>query len=177
MRWLDGIINSMDMLLLPLSRFSHVRLCATPQTAAHQAPLSLGFSKQEHCCHFLLQCVKVKSLSRVRLLATPQPTRLLPPWDFPGKSTGVGCHCLLCNGHDFEQALGDKEEQEGLACCSLGGHKELNMTERLNNRENMRLRVCSPLLFCFQISTSSCPRLKGRGLQAKRQRDELNRSS
>ena len=25
-----------------------------------------------------------------------QPTRLLRPWDFPGKSTGVGCHCLLC---------------------------------------------------------------------------------
>ena len=22
-----------------------------------------------------------------------QPTRLLRPWDFPGKSTGVGCHC------------------------------------------------------------------------------------
>ena len=26
-----------------------------------------------------------------------QPTRLLCPWDFPGKSTGVGCHCLLRN--------------------------------------------------------------------------------
>ena len=42
--------------------------------------------------------VKVKSLSRVQLLAIPhglQPTRLLYPWDFPGKSTGVGCHCLL----------------------------------------------------------------------------------
>ena len=25
-----------------------------------------------------------------------QPTRLLRPWDFPGKSTGVGGHCLLC---------------------------------------------------------------------------------
>ena len=25
-----------------------IRLCATPQTAAHQAPLSLGFSRQEH---------------------------------------------------------------------------------------------------------------------------------
>ena len=25
-----------------------------------------------------------------------QPTRLLHPWDFPGKSTGVGCHCLSC---------------------------------------------------------------------------------
>ena len=24
-----------------------------------------------------------------------QPTRLFCPWDFPGKSTGVGCHCLL----------------------------------------------------------------------------------
>ena len=24
-----------------------------------------------------------------------QPIRLLRPWDFPGKSTGVGCHCLL----------------------------------------------------------------------------------
>ena len=41
--------------------------------------------------------VKVKSLSHIRLLATHglQPTRLLCPWDFPGKSTGVGCHCLL----------------------------------------------------------------------------------
>ena len=36
------------VLLLLLSRFSHVRLCATPQTAARQAPLSLGFSRQEH---------------------------------------------------------------------------------------------------------------------------------
>ena len=31
-----------------LSRFSRVRLCATPKMAAHQAPLSLGFSRQEH---------------------------------------------------------------------------------------------------------------------------------
>ena len=36
------------LLLLLLSRFSRVRLCATPQMAAHQAPLSLGFSRQEH---------------------------------------------------------------------------------------------------------------------------------
>ena len=35
-------------LLLLLSRFSHVRLCATPETTAHQAPPSLGFSRQEH---------------------------------------------------------------------------------------------------------------------------------
>ena len=36
------------LLLLLLSRFSRVQLCATPWTAAHQAPLSLGFSRQEH---------------------------------------------------------------------------------------------------------------------------------
>ena len=36
------------LLLLLLSRFSRVRLCATPQTAAHQATPSLGFSRQEH---------------------------------------------------------------------------------------------------------------------------------
>ena len=36
------------LLLLLLSRFSHVRLCATPETAAHQASPSLGFSRQEH---------------------------------------------------------------------------------------------------------------------------------
>ena len=39
---------SRSLLLLLLSRFSRVRLCATPQTAAHQAPPSLGFSRQEH---------------------------------------------------------------------------------------------------------------------------------
>ena len=42
-------LNPLLLLLLLLSRFSGVRLCATPQPAAHQAPPSLGFSRQEHC--------------------------------------------------------------------------------------------------------------------------------
>ena len=37
-----------NLLLLLLSRFSRVQLCVTPWTAAHQAPPSLGFSRQEH---------------------------------------------------------------------------------------------------------------------------------
>ena len=37
-----------NYMLLLLSCFSCVRLCATPETAAHQAPPSLGFSRQEH---------------------------------------------------------------------------------------------------------------------------------
>ena len=41
--------------------------------------------------------VKVKSLSRARLLATPWTAayQAPPSMGFPGKSTGVGCHCLL----------------------------------------------------------------------------------
>ena len=40
--------TDITLLLLLLSHFSHVQLCVTPQTAAHQAPPSLGFSRQEH---------------------------------------------------------------------------------------------------------------------------------
>ena len=56
-----------SLLLLLLSHFSRVQLYATPQTAAHQAPLSLGFSRQNTGvgCQFLLQCMKVKSESEV----------------------------------------------------------------------------------------------------------------
>ena len=65
------------MLLLLLSRFSHVRLCVTPQMAAHQAPLSLGFSRQEYWSGLPFpspihesEKSKVKSLSRVWPSAT-----------------------------------------------------------------------------------------------------------
>ena len=64
-------------LRLLLSRVSRVRLCPTPQTAAHQAPPPLGFSRQEHWHGLPFPSpvhesdVKGKSPSRVRLLATP----------------------------------------------------------------------------------------------------------
>ena len=92
------------LLLLLLSRFSRVRLCATPETATHQAPLSLGFSRQEHWSGLpfpspMHENEKWKwSRSVVSDSSRPhglQPTRLLRPWDFPGKSTRVDCHFLL----------------------------------------------------------------------------------
>ena len=66
------------VLLLLLSCFSHIRLCATSQTATHQALPSLGFSRQEHWSglpfpspmHEIWK-VKVKLLSHVWLFATP----------------------------------------------------------------------------------------------------------
>ena len=48
----------------------------------------------------------------------------------------VGRHHQL-NGHEFEQTLGDSEVQGILACCSPWDHKEVDMTERLN--DNLKL--------------------------------------
>ena len=92
------------LLLLLLSCFSRVRLYVTPKTAAHKAPLSLGFSRQEHWSGLpfpspMQESEKWKwSRSVVSNPQRPhelQPTRLPCPWNFPGKSTGVGRHCLL----------------------------------------------------------------------------------
>ena len=57
-------------ILLLLSRFSHVRLCATPEMTAHQAPRPWDSPGKNTGvgCHFLLQCIKVKSESEVAQL-------------------------------------------------------------------------------------------------------------
>ena len=79
-------------LLVLLSLLSRVRLCATPQMAGHQAPPSLGFSRQEHWSglpfpfpmheteKWKWSCSVVSNSSRSHGL---QPTRLLCPWEFP----------------------------------------------------------------------------------------------
>ena len=52
-------------------------------------------------------------------------------------------------GDEFGQALGDGDGQRSLVCCSLWGHKELDMTERLNN--NVFLRNRTHLIFIMFI--------------------------
>ena len=54
----------------------------------------------------------------------------------------VGWHHWL-NGHEFEKALGDGEGQGSLACCSPWGCKELDMTEQLNNNDEVAQKSCS----------------------------------
>ena len=82
----------MHMYVLLLSHFSHVRLCVTPQTAAHQDTPSLGFSRQEHWSG--LPFPSLMSESEITQ-SDPQrphglhPSRLLHPWDFPGKNAKV----------------------------------------------------------------------------------------
>ena len=65
---------------------------------------SLGFSRQEHWSRLPFPSPMHESekwkwshsvMSDPQRPHRLQPSRLLRPWDFPGKSTGVGCHCLL----------------------------------------------------------------------------------
>ena len=69
--------SSPPLLLLLLSCFSRVQLCATPQTAAHRAPSSLGFSRQEYWSGLPLPSLISTSehletnISKTKLLITP----------------------------------------------------------------------------------------------------------
>ena len=85
--FLQGLIPTHGSnLLLLLSHFSRVRLCATPQTAAHQAPQSLGFSRQEHWSGLPFPSPGSPSVQADSLPSEP-----------PGKpqNTGVGSLSLL----------------------------------------------------------------------------------
>ena len=65
---------------------------------------SLWFSRQEHWSGlpFLSPMYESEKGKWIHSIVSDssgphglQPTRLFRTWDFPGKSTGVGCHCLL----------------------------------------------------------------------------------
>ena len=79
-------LNRVNVTMLLLSRFSRVRLCVTPQTAAHQAPRPWDSPGKNTGvgCHFLLQCMKVKSEREV----TQSSPTLRDPMDCspPGSS-------------------------------------------------------------------------------------------
>ena len=140
------------LLLLLLSHFSRVRLCATPQTAAYQAPPSLEFSRQEHWSGLPLPSPMHKSekwkwsRSVVSDSLRPrglQPTRLLCGWDFPGKSTGVGCHCLL--------PLTGLKQHQSVICVSAGLISDVGLTRK--SRLHSFLETLGEVLFpcLFQL--------------------------
>ena len=96
------------LLLLLLIHFNRVQLYVTPKTAAHQAPPSLGFSRQEHWSGLPFPSpmhesekwkwkLKVKSLSHGRHSATPWTAALQAPasMGFSRQEYWRGCHCLL----------------------------------------------------------------------------------
>ena len=93
-------MNMLLLLLLLLSLFSRARLCdhidvsppGSPVPGILQARTLEWVATSFYNAWKWIRSV-VSDSSRPHGL---QPTRLLRPWDFPGKSTGVGCHRLLC---------------------------------------------------------------------------------
>ena len=60
-----------------------------------------------------------------------------------------------CHGsyqHDFDPTPGGSGIQEGLACSGPWGHKESDMTSRLNNSNNMHHISISILVHCFRLT-------------------------
>ena len=88
------------LLLLLLSRFSHVRLCATPWMAAYQAPPSLGFSRQEHWSGLPMPLGAAKKKNKnqisfsVSLLLQSLAALLVSFCPFPRNGNPLQCSCL-----------------------------------------------------------------------------------
>ena len=94
--------------VLLLGCFSRVRLCATPQMAAHQAPPSLGFSRQEHWSRLPLPSPN-KSLS---LVQTPSHSTLQSSSPVDGWKEAGGCyirHSLTACSRGPRTAAGGEE--------------------------------------------------------------------
>ena len=126
-------------LLLLLSRFSCVRLCATPQTAAHQAPRPWDSPGKDTGvgCHFLRQCMKVKSESEV---AQSCPTLRNPMvCSLPGSSAhGIFQARVLELGSSSKSYLTTKDKQLWLfAVTFLSCSAALIPAQKVENRDQI----------------------------------------
>ena len=113
--WGQTMVEVMNIMVTSFKR-SHActaTLSAPNSAAGHHQPMPLletpGHSRASlisllwgHCSFLLGPGAHKVSLQFSRSVVSDslrphglQPTRLLCPWDFPGKSTGVGCHCQL----------------------------------------------------------------------------------
>ena len=118
-----------------LSHFSRVRLCATPQRAAHQAPPSLGFSRQEYWSGLpfpspMHESEKSKWSCSV-VSDSSQPHGLQNPRNSPGQNTGVGNLSLL------QGIIPTQGSNPGLPHCRCilyqPSHKGISNTENSRN--------------------------------------------
>ena len=108
------------MLLLQLSRFSHVRLFATPWVASHQAPLSLGFSRQEHWSGLPFPSPMHESEKWKCSLALNHPKK---------PAASLGCAYLVCPWTAQAQLEGDQAREKVFLVTTLLPHQIQLITE------------------------------------------------
>ena len=153
-RWLDGIIDSMDM---SLSKFWEIvrdreawhaaaygvttSRTWVPWTARRSNQSTLKEINPEHSLEGLMLKLKLRHFGHLMWRADSQE-RTLMLGTIEGRRRWmtedemVGWHHWL-NGHEFEQILGDSGGQRSLACCGPWGHKESDTTQWLNDNNNM----------------------------------------
>ena len=113
-----------------LSRFSRVRLCATPWTVGHQVPLSTGFSRQEYWWVAI-------SFSRTGILSSP-----LYPWYKPW-DRGLAGHLLIGWG---TYSLWGKSKANTFFLCAVGetgytAQENLKSVNSYNMGEGRMIRI------------------------------------
>ena len=122
------------LLLWVFWSLSHVQLFATPWTIALQAPLSIGFPKQEYwvAISFSGGSSWPRNQTQISCFAGRFFTTEPPGEPVLFYRTLLFIHSGPLYACEFEQALGVGDGQGSLACCSPGDHKESDMTEQLN---------------------------------------------
>ena len=108
---------------------------------------------------------KVKSLSCARLFVTPwivACTKLLSPWDFQGKSTGVGCHFPLQGTFPTQGSnpglLHCRQTLDHLSHQGSKGMWNLNLDNNSNFYHYQQPLFCLTHGLCYLISFPHIPR-------------------
>ena len=132
-----------DLLLLQLSCFSHVQLCATPQMAARQTPLSLGFSRQEHWSGLPFPS-PIQQTSRLPLLEGIST----PPLEETEEKTRLSVFLKM-----VQMSIWNPSHTLGLfLICSLSF---LLHTQLITNHTNFTTKTISQVTLFFFISLES----------------------
>ena len=130
--------------------------------AAHQAPPSPGFSRQEHWSGLPLPSPMHESemwqwscsvMSDSQWPHGLQPTSLLRSLDFSGKRTGVGCHCLL----EYQIVRTHTKETTWIQDRESPNHQEHSVQDALPKQQTKQIytqssadRVTTPFSFAHQ---------------------------